>query len=231
MVFDGFRNKACEFLQEIEDNNNKIWFENNRHIWEKEILEPNQAYVEDMGETLLILNPMIKAKAKVSGSLFKIYRDVRFSKDKTPIKTKIGIMFWLGEAHRMQSASFYMQYKKDEVMIATGIRGFKAPLLKAYREYIKIEQNAIALHEILETFKKDGIKIVEPTYKRYPKDFNKDDKYAYLSLYSSMFVYKTFKPNKTFFSKKIVNHNFKFYDKTYILNEWLYDLTLKVQED
>ncbi len=230
MEFNGFKEDGIKFLDEIKENNNKLWFEANRTRWKELILEPNIAYVEEMGEHLIALAPLINARPKVAGSLFKIYRDVRFSKDKTPIKTKIGVIFWQGSAHRMQSACFYMQYKSDEVLIATGIRVFKSELLKAYREYIKIEKNAQALDEILQNLKEQKLKGLEPHYKRYPQGFKSDDKYAYLSLYNGLFAYTTYKPNKTFFSKNIINKNFKFYDNTRELFEWLYEFTLYVKE-
>ena len=230
MVFDGFKEDALKFLDEIKDNNTKVWFEDNRHRWEELILEPNKAYVEEMGEHLIALAPFIRAEPKVAGSLFRIYRDTRFSKDKTPIKTKIGIMFWQGTAHRMQCPCFYMQYKAQEVYIATGIRVFKTELLKQYREYIKDEKNAKKLHEILEDLKQKGITIGETHYKRVPAGFDKDSKYAYLSQYNGLFVHKIFKPNKTFLSSRIINYNFKFYDSTIELFNWL-DSLVKSSEN
>ncbi len=230
MIFDGFKEDALKFLDEIKENNTKVWFEDNRHRWEELILEPNKAYVQEMGEHLIALAPFIRAEPKVSGSLFRIYRDTRFSKDKTPIKTKIGIMFWQGTAHRMQCPCFYMQYKSQEVYLATGIRVFKTELLKQYREYIKDEKNAKALHEILEDLKHKGITIGETHYKRVPVGFDKESKYAYLSQYNGLFVHKIFKPNKTFLSSKIINYNFKFYDSTIELFNWL-DSLVKSSEN
>ncbi len=224
MQFDGFLENGLIFLDEIKENNNKVWFENNRHRWEELILTPNKAYVEEMGEHLIALAPFIKAQPKVSGSLFRIYRDTRFSHDKTPIKTKIGILFWQGTAHRMQCPCFYMQYKVNEILIATGIRVFKTELLKTYREYIKVEKNVQALHKILQDLKEKGLTLPLPHYKRFPRDFNENDKYAYLSLYNGLFVHKAFKPNKTFLSRKIINYNFKFYDSTLELFGWLDEL-------
>ncbi|PKN14525.1 MAG: TIGR02453 family protein, partial [Deltaproteobacteria bacterium HGW-Deltaproteobacteria-24] len=101
-LFTGFSKEGLDFLDQIKENNNKVWFENHRHIWEETILKPNVAYVEEMGEHLIALAPFIKALPKVSGSLFRIYKDTRFSHDKTHIKTKIGILFWQGSSHRMQ---------------------------------------------------------------------------------------------------------------------------------
>lgn len=230
MLFDGFKEDALKFLDEIKENNNKVWFEANRHRWEKLILEPNVAYVKEMGEHLIALAPFIRAEPKAAGSLFRIYRDTRFSKDKTPIKTKISIMFWQGTGHRMQSPCFYMQYKSHEIYVATGIGKFKTHLLKHYREYIKIERNAKALHEILENLKEKGINIKPPHYKRIPAGFDKESQYAYLSQYDGLFVNKAFKPNKTFFSKRIINYNFKFYDSTIDLFNWI-DSLVKSSED
>ncbi|MFA6789443.1 MAG: DUF2461 domain-containing protein [Arcobacteraceae bacterium] len=224
--FLGFSQKGLDFLDQIKDNNTKVWFEEHRHIWEETILKPNIAYVEEMGEHLIALAPFIKALPKVSGSLFRIYRDVRFSNDKTPIKTKIGILFWQGNTHRMQSASFYMHYTSSEVFVATGIRSFKPPLLKKYREYIKNEKNAQNLHTVLEKLHQKGIKTVEPHFKRFPQGFKEEDKYAYLSQFNAMYAYTTFKPNETFKSTKIINKNFKFYEETQELFNWLYEMTM-----
>jgi uncharacterized protein (TIGR02453 family) len=226
MHFNGFKQEGLDFLDQIKANNTKVWFEEHRHIWEENILKPNVAYVEEMGEHLIALAPFIKALPKVSGSLFRIYRDIRFSNDKTPIKTKIGILFWQGNTHRMQSASFYMHYTSSEVFVATGIRSFKPPLLKKYRSYIQNEKHAQSLDAILKKFEKAGIKIVEAHFKRFPVGFNAESPYAYLSLFNSLYAYTTFKPNKTFLSEKIIDKNFAFYDSTLELFNWLYEMTL-----
>ncbi|WP_121626720.1 TIGR02453 family protein [Poseidonibacter antarcticus] len=230
MNFNGFKKEGINFLKELEMNNTKVWFENNRHIWEEHILRPNVAFVEEMGETLEMLVPTIKAKPKVSGSLFKIYRDTRFSKDKTPMKDKIGILFWQGQAHRMQSSSYYLFYDVNQYFIATGIRTFKPPLLKAYRKYIQNKTNARNLHNILEDIKKKGYQLPEPKYKRLPQGFDKDNEYAYLSKYNAIFGFQTYKLDETFYSEKIIDKAFNVFQDMDSLREWLYELTLTVED-
>jgi len=230
MTFNGFKKEAIEFLIDLEMNNTKVWFENNRHIWEENILKPNVAFVEEMGETLEMLVPMINAKPKVSGSLFKIYRDTRFSKDKTPMKDKIGIIFWQGGAHRMQSASYYIFYNIEQYYIATGIRTFKPPLLKAYRKYIQNKTNARNLHKILEDIKQKGYKLPDPKYKRLPQGFKEEDEYSYLSKYNAMFGFITYDIDDVFFTEEIVDKTFKVYQDMDNLREWLYELTLTVED-
>ena len=230
MLFDGFKKEGIEFLKELENNNSKVWFENHRHIWEKNILAPNKAFIEDMGDTLQILVPTIKALPKVSGSLFKIYRDTRFSKDKTPMKDKIGLLFWQGLGHRMQSSSFYMHYTKENYFVASGIRGFKPPLLKTYRNYIKDEKNRISLHTILEDLKLKGYDITQEKYKRIPKDFYGDESYLYMTKFDSLFAYKEYKIDEIFYSVELLDKLFKTYDDMKDLQQWVYEMTLTHKE-
>ena len=224
MSFNGFPKEGLTFLSNIIINNSKEWLDDHREEYEKYIVTPNKAYVEEMGEHLQILVPDIHAIPKVNKSLFRIYRDARFHR-LDPIKERIGIIFWQGSTHRMQSSSFYMHYDPFEVFVATGIRNFKAPLLSVYREYIKNDAKREALHNILEELQAKGYSIPEPKYKRYPLGLNKEDKYAYLYLYGAMYAFKTFEPDSTFHSEAIIDRNFKVYEDMLDLQQWVYELT------
>ena len=226
MLFNGFKKEGIEFLIELDKNNSKVWFEQNRHIWEKTILSPNKAFIEDMGETLQILVPTIKALPKVSGSLFKIYRDVRFSKDRTAMKDKIGLLFWQGLGHRMQSSSFYMHYTKENYFVASGIRSFKSPLLKTYRKYIKHEKHRDSLHLILEELKNKGYNYSQEKYKRVPKDFTGDETHLYLTKLDSLFSYIEYEIDDVFYSVELLDKLFKIYDDMKELQAWVYEMTL-----
>jgi uncharacterized protein (TIGR02453 family) len=227
--FNGFHKDTINFLNKIQQNNNKVWFENHKQEYIKIIKTPSQEYINEMGEHLIALVPSIKAIPKVGGSLFRIYRDIRYSKDKTPMKSKIGFLFWQGCSHRMQSASFYMHYDCSEVFYATGIRNFKPPLLKAYREYIKNQTNAKKLDLILKDLSKKGYLLPPFHFKRYPSGFNKDDKYSYLSLYNAMFAYKIFPIDDIFFTNdKLIDRGYNIYEDMLDLHNWVYELTLSV---
>jgi uncharacterized protein (TIGR02453 family) len=222
--FSGFPREGLTFLDNIIINNSKEWLDEHKEEYEKYIVAPNKAYVEEMGEHLQILVPTIHAIPKINKSLFRIYRDARFHR-LDPIKERIGIIFWQGATHRMQSSSFYMHYDPFEIFVATGIRNFKAPLLATYREYIKNDAKREALHNILEELKDKGYSIPEPQYKRYPLGLDKDDRYAYLYLYGAMYAYTTFPPDETFHSESIIDKNFKIYEDMLDLQQWVYELT------
>jgi len=220
-----FSKKSLDFLSDIRENNNKEWFENHRHVYEEVILNPSRAFVIEFGEHLQVLVPTIKAVAKINGSLFRIFRDVRLSKDKTPLKSRIGIVFWQGAGKRLQSASFYLHFSPDELLLASGIRGFSKDSLDGYREYIKDERHAAALEAIMIELKAKGYAFPKPHYKRYPRGFDKDAPYAYLSLYAAMFAYKVLPP-ENIYHDSLIEDAFKIYEDLLPLQQWIYAMSL-----
>ena len=225
MHFTYFPKEGLDFLSQIIVNNSKEWLDAHREEYERFIVTPNKAYVEEMGEHLQILVPTINAIPKTNKSLFRIYRDARFHLD-DPIKTRIGIIFWQGGGHRMQSSSFYMHYDPYEIFVATGIRNFKPTLLATYREYIRRDERRSELHTILEDLKAKGYKLPEAKYKRMPRECNADDPHSYLYLMGAIYAYTTFPPDETFHSEAIIERNFKIYEDMFDLHQWLYELTL-----
>lgn len=225
MPFQHYPKETLSFLKLIQKNNNKEWFEAHKESYTALILEPSRAFVEEMGEHLQALVPTINAIPKINQSLFRIYRDVRFSKDKTPIKSKIGIIFWQGDHIRMQSSCFYLHFSPKELLIASGIRTFDPDLLAAYRAYIKVDAHREALHIILSQLKEKGY-LIEPTaYKRLPKGFEKDLSHEYLSRMKAVAVYHTL-PASTISNKKFIHELFKHYEQFLPLQQWLYTMTL-----
>ena len=230
MEFNGFSRKVIPFLKQIKNNNNKEWFLAHKSEYEELILNPCRAFVVEMGEHLQALEPTVNAVPKINGSLFRIYRDIRFSHNKTPIKTTIGIIFWQGKAKRLQSSHFYLHFSIDELFVAVGIRWFEKPLLDAYREYIKDETKRVELDGILQNLLKLGYTIIPKEYKRYPKGFNKDMKSAYLSLYKGMAAYKILEPSLIQNGEKLIDTLYKIYEDMLILQQWMYKMTLSVKE-
>jgi len=225
VYFTGFPKEGQRLLEELTDHNSKEWFEANRERYERTILEPNKAYVREMGEHLQILVPTIHAVPKTNHSLFRIYRDARLHPVE-PIKTRIGIIFWQGSGHRMQSSSFYMHYDAKELFVAAGIRHFKPPLLAAYREYIHHEERRRELHGILETLKAKGYQLPDAKYKRVPRGCDASDSHSALYLMGALYAYRTFPIDDIFHSEAIMERNFRIYEEMLELQQWVYRVTL-----
>ncbi len=225
MAFSHFPKETLPFLKEVQKNNHKEWFEAHKEDYIKYILEPSRDFVEEMGEHLQALVPTINAIPKINQSLFRIYRDTRFSKDKTPIKSKVGVIFWQGQHIRMQSSCFYLHFSPQELLLASGIRTFDPDLLSAYRDYIKVDKNREALHHILEALKTKGYRVQEAEYKRLPKTFDKEISHEYLAKMKAVAVFHTLKAS-TISHKKFIEELYHHYEQFLPLQQWLYEMTL-----
>lgn len=229
--FTGFSKKSLAFLKELRSNNTKEWFEDRKHIYTEHILEPNRAFVIEMGEHIQALVPTINAIPKINGSMYRIYRDTRFAKDKTPLKTHTGVVFWQGNGKRTQSSNFYTRVTPEEYVIGAGIRRFDTFLLSTYREYILDLDNADRLYAILQECRKKGYNIIEPSYKRLPRGFDKSYPYPELALLNGMVVNKKFSPDKTYFSNELIHRCFDIFEELLPLQQWLYEMTLTKNDE
>jgi uncharacterized protein (TIGR02453 family) len=110
------------FLIDLKANNDREWFAANKDRYERELLEPALAFVEDFAPHLEKISPHFRADATPSGgSLFRIYRDTRFSKDKSPYKTNVGIHFRHERAKDVHAPGYYLHIGPDEVFAGGGI--------------------------------------------------------------------------------------------------------------
>ena len=234
MEFKGFGKKSLEFLRSIKKNNNKEWFEAHRTEYENQILNPSRAFVVEMGEHLQALEPTINAEPKINKSLYRIYRDTRrMGANKEPIKHRIGVIFWQGNNKRMQSSAFYMHFSPDELMVAVGVRWFEKPMLDAYREYITDDTKRQELVDILNVIKSKGkgYTHLEKGYKRFPRGFNADMPNADMSLYKGMATFKVLDPNLITDGEKLINTLYEIYEDMLPLQQFMYEVSLRIKED
>ena len=89
MVFKGFSTETMDFLLDLRKNNNKQWFDAHQVDYKSRYVAEAKAFVEAAGKHLVSIEPEIKAEPKFLGSIFRINRDTRFSKDKKPYKDHI----------------------------------------------------------------------------------------------------------------------------------------------
>ena len=132
--FEGFSSKTVKFFKELARHNSKALFEEHKPSYDSEVLSPSREFVLAMGERLKKIAPLVNADPKVNKSLFRIYRDVRFSKDKSPYKTHMGLWFWEGPGPRMECSGFYFQMEPPKVMLGVGIYCLPKFLLAPYRQ-------------------------------------------------------------------------------------------------
>jgi uncharacterized protein (TIGR02453 family) len=125
------------FLTDLKEHNDRAWFAANKARYEADLLEPALAFIEDFEPHLMAISPHFRADARrVGGSLFRIYRDTRFSKDKTPYKTMAGIYFRHEQSKVVPAPGFYLHLAPGEVFAGGGIWHPDTKTANAVREAI-----------------------------------------------------------------------------------------------
>jgi uncharacterized protein (TIGR02453 family) len=117
-----FRPELFSFLRDLRANNDREWFAANRDRYEEQLLDPALAFIDAFAGPLAKISHNFRADARPSGgSLFRIYRDTRFSKDKSPYKTNVGIHFRHERAQDAYAPGWYLHIGPDEVFAGGGI--------------------------------------------------------------------------------------------------------------
>lgn len=146
--FPGFRPGALAFLRRLRRNNTRAWFEKNRPVYETEVRDPMRALVEEMDIRLARLAPELTGDPR--RSVFRIHRDVRFSRDKSPYKTNAACQFYHHDAGRGAGqdaegagAGLYFQLADGDCFVAGGIWMPARPALEKIREAVAEEPEAL----------------------------------------------------------------------------------------
>ncbi len=125
------------FLSDLERNNRREWFQANKQRYEQSVKDPALGFIADFAPRLAKISPHFKADPKpVGGSLFRIYRDTRFSKDKTPYKTHAGIHFRHEKAKSVHAPGFYLHVDPYRPFAGLGIWRPDGPTLASIRDTI-----------------------------------------------------------------------------------------------
>jgi uncharacterized protein (TIGR02453 family) len=117
-----FSKELFKFLSQLKEHNDRAWFASNKERYEQFVREPLQDFISDAGPHLRKISPNIVSDPRpVGGSLFRIHRDVRFSKDKSPYKTHAGVHFSHRSGKDAHSPGFYLHLEPGSCFIAGGM--------------------------------------------------------------------------------------------------------------
>ena len=121
-TFDGFPPALFTFLEELARNNNREWFAANKNRYRSHVLSPMCGFIAAFGPRLARLSPHYVADPRPhGGSMFRIYRDIRFSKDKRPYKEHAACQFRHQIGRDVHAPGFYVHFGRDEVYLGCGI--------------------------------------------------------------------------------------------------------------
>lgn len=212
---------AIKFLSKLKRNNNKEWFETHREEFNNSVLEPAQEFVVVLGELLRTFAPGIIALPKIDKSIFRLHRDVRFSKDKSPYKTNLGILFWEGERKKMECSGFYFHAEPDYIFLGAGQYVFTEELLKKYRAIVYNPDKAKQLVTIIKKLNRKGFQTGGKTYKKTPKGFDPEYPYSDYLLYNGIYIYEEINNLKKLQKTDIVKFTLAKFRDMLPLHKWL----------
>jgi len=117
-----FSPRLFEFFEELSRNNNRDWFLKNKSRYESEVREPMLAFIADFAPRLKGISANFVADPRLSGgSMMRIYRNLRFSRDKTPYKTNAAAVFGHRGAARFDAPSFYLSLSPGRGFAGAGV--------------------------------------------------------------------------------------------------------------
>ncbi len=170
----GFEKASIEFLEQLAANNNREWFNEHKARYEAQVLDVALRFIQSMQDPLAQFAPRFTAiPQRVGGSLMRVYRDTRFSKNKLPYKTNIGIQFRHEQAKDVHSPGYYVHVDPEQVFLGVGMWRPESDALHAIRQRIVARpsewKSALGDPKFRRHFELGGESLSRP-----PRGFDKD---------------------------------------------------------
>jgi len=163
-----------KFMRDLESNNNRDWFATNKERYLNDLRDPALRFVVDFGSPLVKISPHFLADPRPNGgSLFRIYRDIRFSKDKRPYKDHAGLHFRHEAGKSAHTPGFYLHLQPGNSFVGVGLWRPDTPTLKMIRDALVADprrwKKAVGGQAFTRDFKVSG-----ESLKRPPKGYDPD---------------------------------------------------------
>jgi uncharacterized protein (TIGR02453 family) len=165
-----FSERLFRFLRELKQHNDREWFQANKARFDADVKEPMLAFIMAFADPLQRINRNYFADPRpVGGSMFRIFRDARFSKDKSPYKTNVGAQFRHRECSKdVHSPGFYLHLEPEGCFIAAGLWHPDPESLRKVRERI------VSHTREWKALPSRGIEVLGDALKRVPQGFDPD---------------------------------------------------------
>ena len=160
-----FTTNTIEFLTELAANNDRAWFTDHKKRYQSYVKTPADNFRQALAEQL-----SLKYQQNIDSKLFRINRDVRFSKDKTPYNAHIRMAFSVGKA---DAPAWMISIEPDSLVLGYGIFTFSAKQLNQWRETVSGEQGVL-LNSLLQQGELSNLRCADPELKRVPAPYPKD---------------------------------------------------------
>jgi len=184
-----FSLETVTFLRALADNNEKPWFEANKPRYITHVRDAARSFCDTLAPRLAAQH-----NTEVTSKLFRIHRDLRFSKDKTPYNTHVHLSF----ADAATGASWMVGLQTDSLVVGYGVFAFDKPGLAHWRDVVATDAGD-RLSTLLGKAQTQGLRQSEPDLKRVPSPFPADHQNATLLRHKGIALWKDGLPQEAIF--------------------------------
>jgi uncharacterized protein (TIGR02453 family) len=171
--FSGFGAAGLAFLADLACDNTKRFFDANRSVYRRDVLEPAKAFVVALGAALQRrVSAGLQADPQVGGSLFRIANDRRFARDQPPYKPHLDFAFWEGSIGPRRDPALIVRITPADIHLGCGQVGLTGAALAAYRTALHDSGRVADLDRHITALLASGAELSEPTRRRVPAGFD-----------------------------------------------------------
>ncbi len=201
--FRGFSPQTFKFFRQLKAHNNKVWFEAHRADYETYALQPLRDLVVDLCDFMLTIDPDFEISPAVNKTISRIYRDTRFSKDKSLFKTAMWIAFHRPGENWMDEPGYFFEISTNFYRYGMGFYSASAQTMAKFRELI--DENPREASKLISFYSRQQVFEVEgEKYKRI-LDKTKPEKIQSWYQWKNLYLMCTRKIGKRLFSSKLVD--------------------------
>jgi uncharacterized protein (TIGR02453 family) len=207
VTFTGFGEYAIDFFDGLELDNSKAYWEDNKETYQRDVRAPMEALLHDL------------EKEFGPGKVFRPFRDVRFSKDKTPYKTHCGGVVESGRG----GGAYYVQVSPQGLLVGGGSFAMASDQLARYRAAVDTEVHGEALRKIVTKLVKGGWTLAGDQLKSRPRGFDPDHPRIDLLKHRSIYVRRVWAPDDTLHERGCLDRVRRSWRQVRDFNEWCAD--------
>ena len=184
-TFEGFSSAAWVFLSDLKNNNTREWFAAHKPLYDADLKAPADAFAGVMASALSAMTELDH-----SAKVFRIYRDVRFSKDKTPYNPHLRIGF-TPDTPATNRPMWFFGVDPQGFALGTGVFAFDKDALSAFRARVA-GPDGKALAAMIDGLRNAGARISEPDLKRVPTGYPQDQNHGDLLRHKGLSAWRDF---------------------------------------
>jgi uncharacterized protein (TIGR02453 family) len=221
--FKGFTKRSVEFLFALKMHNNKTWFEQYKQDYLDYVLKPMQDLVSDLGPFLKKIDPQLEIRPAVGKTISRIYRDIRFSNDKSPYKSRIWAGFKRDIEDWQDAPGFYFELSPERYSYGMGAYNTTKETMDNFRAHLTEKPDEF-LQVISFLKSKDNELMIEgDKYKRL-KETDASARLREWFQYKNFYVHRTRDIDRTVFSTKLVERIAEDFQKMKPLYKYLWKI-------